>query len=419
MERLIIDGGQRLKGEISVGGAKNHALKVIAASVLSTEDWVISNVPKIADILALLEIIVDLGGSVEWQDAHTVKINNAGIREPKLNPTLVRKLRASVVLLGPLLARFGEVRFPHPGGCVIGQRPIDIFLDGFKELGISVEEDGEAYHFKAKKIVGTTYVFPRMSVSATETLMLAATLAEGTTVLKFAACEPEIEALGNFLNETGAKISGAGTHTVTIEGVQKIGGGRARIIPDRLEAGTFAIMAAATRGEITIRDCEPLHLEVPWKLLRQAGVDLEIGSDWVKVRRDGPLRPVNLVTHEYPGFITDLQAPFTVLMTQAEGLSMIHETIYEGRLFYIDKLNKMGANVIMCDPHRVVVMGPAQLHGTKLESPDIRAGIALVIAALAAEGRSHIENVYQIDRGYERIDERLSALGAKISRETI
>lgn len=417
MERLLIEGGQLLKGEIKVNGAKNSALKIIASTVLTDEWCRLENIPAIADVLVLFDILREMGAEVRKIDTHTYEICCASLREPKLPAHLVKKLRASVVLLGPLLARYREAIMPHPGGCVIGERPIDIFLDGFAALGVEVTESEEYYHFSAKKLTGTTFVFPRISVTATEALMLAACLAQGKTTLKFAACEPEIEDLAQWLNERGAKIQGAGTHTIIIEGVQRIKGGNKRIMPDRLEAGTFAMLGAAIGEHVVINDCEPKHLEVPWKLLRQAGVNLELHQNSVAVRRSAKLKATNLITHEYPGFITDLQAPFTVLMTQAEGLSLIHETIYEGRLFYIDKLNKMGARIIMCDPHRVVVLGPAKLYGASLESPDIRAGIALVIAALVAEGKSRIENIYQIDRGYEAIDQRLQALGARLERK--
>ncbi|MDP3964950.1 MAG: UDP-N-acetylglucosamine 1-carboxyvinyltransferase [bacterium] len=417
MERLVIEGGQPLSGDIAVGGAKNAALKVIASTLLTNQPCRIENVPVIEDVKVLLEILSQMGATVEAVDEHAYTISSAGITDPKLPLDLAKKLRASIVLLGPLLARFGEVEFPHPGGCVIGQRPIDIFLDGFRSLGVEVTETETGYHCKAKKLQGSNFVFPRISVTATETLMMAACLAEGQTVLKFAACEPEVEYLAEYLNQRGAKIKGAGTHTITITGVEEMKGGDTTVIPDRIEVGTFAMLGAATRSTLTIHNCEPDHLAVPWKILHQAGVKFELGSDSVSILPSETLRAVNLVTHEYPGFVTDLQAPFTVLMTQAEGHSLIHETIYEGRLFYVDKLNKLGANIILCDPHRAVVMGPSKLFGGKIESPDIRAGIAMVIAALVAEGKSQIENVYQIDRGYEAIDARLQALGAKIHRE--
>ncbi|MDD5342127.1 MAG: UDP-N-acetylglucosamine 1-carboxyvinyltransferase [Patescibacteria group bacterium] len=416
MERFIIEPGNLLEGEIRVNGAKNSALKILASTLLSEGSCRIENVPDIADIRVMLEILRDLGAAVEQIDSHTYQIDTSRIDKPVLKPELVRKLRASVVLLGPILARFGEVKFPHPGGCVIGQRPIDIFLDGFKALGVEITEDSEGYLFRTKRLSGNTFVFPRMSVTATETLMSAATLAKGTTRLIFAVCEPEVEELANYLNSRGAKIKGAGTHTITIEGVKSLTGGDIKIMPDRIETGTFAILGALAGREIVIRDCDPAHLEVPWKILGQAGVKFELSRDQVKVWHSPDLIATNLVTHEYPGFVTDLQAPFTVMMTQAKGLSLIHETIYEGRLFYIDKLNKMGAKIIMCDPHRVVVLGPTKLVGGKFESPDIRAGIALVIAALISSGKSEIDNIYQIDRGYEAIDERLRSLGAKITR---
>ncbi|MDD5567536.1 MAG: UDP-N-acetylglucosamine 1-carboxyvinyltransferase [Patescibacteria group bacterium] len=416
MERFIIEPGNLLEGEIRVNGAKNSALKILASTLLSEGPCRIENVPDIADIRVMLEILRDLGAAVEQIDSHTYQIDTSRIDKPVLKPELVRKLRASVVLLGPILARFGEVKFPHPGGCVIGQRPIDIFLDGFKALGVEITEDAEGYLFRTKRLSGNTFVFPRMSVTATETLMSAATLAKGTTRLIFAVCEPEVEELANYLNSRGAKIKGAGTHTITIEGVKSLTGGNVKIMPDRIETGTFAILGALAGREIVIRDCDPAHLEVPWKILGQAGVKFELSRDQVKVWHSPDLIATNLVTHEYPGFVTDLQAPFTVMMTQAKGLSLIHETIYEGRLFYIDKLNKMGAKIIMCDPHRVVVLGPTKLVGGKFESPDIRAGIALVIAALISSGKSEIDNIYQIDRGYEAIDERLRSLGAKITR---
>lgn len=419
MERFIIEGGKELSGEITVNGAKNSALKIIASTILSDDTCRIENVPDIADIRALVEILRDIGADVKQENANTYEITCSGVKDPVLKPELVKKLRASVVLLGPLLARFGEVKFPHPGGCVIGQRPIDIFLDGLMALGSEIVEADDYYHFKAKKLIGSTFVFPRISVTATETLMLAACLAKGTTILKFAACEPEIEYMAEYLNQRGARIRGAGTHTVIIEGVNSLRGGQTKIIPDRLETGTFAILGALAGKEILIKECEPKHLEVPWKIFHQAGMRFDIGENSVTIYRSPELKATNLITHEYPGFITDLQAPFTVLMTQAKGMSLIHETVYEGRLFYIDKLNKMGANIIMCDPHRAVVLGPAQLRGGKLESPDIRAGIALVIAALIAEGKSTIENIYQVDRGYEAIDKRLQTLGANIKRVAV
>jgi UDP-N-acetylglucosamine 1-carboxyvinyltransferase len=303
----------------------------------------------------------------------------------------------------------------HPGGCVIGQRPIDMFLFGFRALGAEVIENEHQYTLRAKKLKGAKIVMPWIAVTATEAIMMTACLAEGITTIINAAMEPEIPALADYLNSCGAKISGAGTPVITIDGVDKISGGQCVLIPDRIEAGSFIIMGLATGSEIRVTDINPSHLETVIANLQKAGAKLEIGSDYI-ITKPSQLAGIELRTHEYPGFPTDLQAPFTVLMTQAKGLSLIHETIYEGRLFYTDKLNQMGAHIIMCDPHRVIVNGPAKLSGRRLESPDLRAGMALLIAGLVAQGKTAVENIYQIERGYENIIARLQGLGANIEK---
>ncbi len=414
MEKYIIKGGLELHGEISVSGAKNEALKVIAAAVLSEDVCTIKNVPDIEDINRLIEILEDLGATVERSD-HRLVINPAKINKTEPTPELIRKLRASVMFAGPLLARFGEVTMAHPGGCVIGQRPIDMFLAGFRALGAEVIENEHQYTLRAKKLKGAKIVMPWIAVTATESLMMTACLAEGTTTIINAAMEPEIPALADYLNSCGAKISGAGTPIITIAGVEKISGGTCALIPDRIEAGSFVIMGLATGSEIKVTNLNPNHLETVITNLQKTGANLEIGSDYI-ITRPSKLKGIELRTHEYPGFPTDLQAPFTVLMTQAKGISLIHETIYEGRLFYTDKLNQMGAHIIMCDPHRVIVNGPAELSGKTLESPDLRAGMALVIAGLVASGKTAVENIYQIERGYENIISRLKGLGANIEK---
>jgi len=415
MPKFIINGGKKLKGEIKVNGAKNAALKIIAASLLSEEKITIKNCPNIEEVNRLLELCTDLGVHVK-RDHEEVQLSAAKIKTTKLNPELVKKIRVSVMLIGPLLARLGEVTMPHPGGCAIGQRPIDIFIDGFKRLGAHVEENSEGYIFKAKKLKGASFFFPVISVTATESLMMTATLAEGTTILKNCACEPEIPALADYLNRCGAKISGAGTNTIIIEGVDKLSAGIFEVMPDRVEAGSFAILGALCGNPIRVTHCQPELLESLWAAFDRMGVPYKLGKDWVEVKATDKLKAINLVTHEYPGFITDLQQPFVVLLTQAAGVSLVHETIFEGRLFYTDKLNQMGASIIMCDPHRVIVHGPICLVGRKLESPDLRAGFALVLAGLIAEGTTEIDNIYQIDRGYEKIEQRLKAVGADIRR---
>lgn len=417
MSKFIIEGPAELSGKIRVSGAKNAALKIIPASLLSSNKIRIENLPDIEDVSRSLELIEDLGGSVS-RGRHYCEIEVAKIEKIFLEPKFANKLRASIMFVGPLLARLGEVHFPHPGGCVIGAgtRPIDLFLEGFKAMGAEIEHDGTSYVLKAKKLQGCTYFFTTVSVTGTESLMMTATLAEGATVLKNCAMEPEIKALADYLNDQGARIQGAGTPTIVIEGVDRLTAGTFTIIPDRIEAGTFAIMAAATKSELTITDCEPEHIENLLTILRNIGVPMEIGPDWLTIKPCQKLESHSIKTHEYPGFPTDLQSPYTVLATQMEGNTLIHETIYDRRLLFTDMLTQMGADITMCDPHRVVVNGPAQLVGKKLTSPDLRAGIAMIIAGLMATGTTEIDNIYQIDRGYEEIDIRLKSLGAKITR---
>lgn len=414
MEKYLIQGGGKLKGEIKVAGAKNHALKVLAACVMMDGECVIKNMPRIEDIFRMIEVMEGLGAKASWEGS-TLTIDCSSISGSKPDFELARKFRASMMLAGPLLARFGKVSMPHPGGCIIGKRPIDLFMEGFRVMGAKIDEDENAFEIKAPKLTGGRIVMTKVAVTATESLMMTACLAKGTTVIVNAAMEPEIPALADFLNSCGAKISGAGTSEITIEGVDKLNPGECEIIPDRIEAGSFIMMGLITGSEIKVSDCNPGHLEVVLATLEKAGAKMEIGDDYV-ITKPSKLRGTELRTHEYPGFITDLQAIFTVLMTQADGVSLIHETIFDGRLFYTDKLAQMGANIVMCDPYRVIVNGPTPLYGRTLESPDLRAGMALVLAGLVAKGRTAIENIYQIERGYENIIERLQSLGANISK---
>ncbi len=418
MSTLIINGQKPLAGEIKVGGAKNAALKIIPAAILSKEPITISNLPDIEDTKRSLEMFTALGGEIQT-DAHSVTLQLKKTAHQELDPHLAKKFRASIMFVGPLLARTGEVSFPHPGGCVIGAgtRPIDLFIEGFKCLGAEVIIKDDVYHLKAKKLKGNEYFFTKISVTGTESLMMTAVLAEGITTLKNCAQEPEITELANYLNKCGAKISGAGTSTIIIQGVKEICGGVFTIIPDRIETGTFAILAAATRSPLTITHCQPAHIEILLSIFTQMGIDFTIGEDWLKMNSFPKVLPAySLKTHEYPGFPTDLQSPFTVLMTQAQGSSLIHETIYDRRLLFTDMLTQMGANITMCDPHRVVVQGPTTLHGKSLTSPDLRAGISMIIAGIIAQGTTKIDNIYQIERGYQNIENRLKAIGVDISR---
>lgn len=419
MAQFRITGQQPIHGTVIVEGAKNHALKVIAASLLSKEEMLISRMPNIGDTRLLLDILEAMGAKVRHDMVKgIVAINTSAVKNGEMPAELVRGIRASAVLMGPLLARFGEVTIAHPGGCVLGRRPIDIFLDGFRAMGATITETGDTTRCRALRLRGGHIFMPQVSVTATETLMMAAVLADGTTVLENAACEPEIPALAAYLNRHGAKIRGAGTPTIAVDGVKKISAGPCAVMPDRLETGTFAILAAAARGNVRIEKCDPSHIGALLALFDRMGVPYRQGKNWFEVNAKGkkPFVAVNMKTHEYPGFATDLQAPMTVLLTQCDGLSLVHETIFEGRLFYVDKLNRMGANIILCDPHRAMVQGPTKLRGKTLESPDIRAGMALVIAGLIARGETMIDNIQQVERGYANVVERLQSLGAHIER---
>ncbi len=418
-DKFVIKGQTPLRGEIPVKGAKNAALKALAASLILDQPSRILNVPEIEDISRLVEIIEDLGVEIS-KNGSTYEVKNPKILKNTIAPHLHQKTRSSMMLAAPILLQHGEVTFAYPGGCVIGNRPIDFFLQGFKKFGIDVEDHDGGYTLRGgKNLKPAKIVFTRISVTGTEAMMMLACKVKGRSEIINAAMEPEVVSLANFLNSCGAKISGIGSPHLIIEGVETLSGGDFETIPDRIEAGTFAIMAAATNSEIKVTGIVPEHLEVLWQLFEQIGVSFELGVNSVTIKPTSlPLKavPKDIITHEYPGFPTDLQAPMTVLMTQVNGSSLIFETIYEGRLFYVDKLNSMGAKIFMADPHRVMVNGPTNLFGKKITSPDIRAGMAMVIAGLIADGETEIDNIYQIDRGYERIEERLKAISAEIER---
>lgn len=417
MSKFIIEGKQKLSGSFIVGGAKNNAQIMLPACLLSKETMTITNLPLIDGVEKSLELLEDLGVKIKKIEGG-VELNTAKINSTELDAKLADKFRTSVMFVGPLLARFGEVKFPHPGGCVIGAsgRPIDLFLEGFKKMGAEIIIEEKCYHIKAKKLQGCDYFFALMSVTGTQSLMMTACLAKGTTILRNCAMEPEIKALADYLNNQGARIIGAGTSTITIEGVDELSGGICNIIPDRIEAGSIALLAAASNSEIEIKNCNPEHLLCLLNTFDKINVNYEKGDNYLLIKKSDKIISRDIKTHEYPGFPTDLQSPYVVLMTQAHGTSLVQETIYDRRLIWTDMLSQMGANITTCDPHRVVVQGPSVLYGKHLISPDIRAGIALVIAGLIAEGTTEIDNIYQIDRGYEKLENRLIALGAKIER---
>ena len=410
-----------LTGSIEVRGAKNDALKAFAASPLFSGPITIKNVPRIEDIARTCELLRDLGISVRKESGRMFIVDPHAFRGHMLTSHIAEQLRASIVLAGPLLARQGVAVFPYPGGCVIGKRPIDIFLDGWKAMGVRVREKGSHYELSASRLHGADITFRTISVTATETLMMTAVLARGTTILRNVAMEPEIPHLASFLNASGAHIEGAGTSTIRIVGRRgKLleGGGTFVTIHDRIEAGSFAILGALRGNHLKIKNCNPEHVGALLQMLKDAGAKIRVGTDWIEVSRPAHLKAIDIKTREYPGFVTDLQAPAMVLLTQARGTSLVFETIFDGRLNYIHDLNRMGAHIVMCDPHRALASGPTPLHGRELEGPDLRAGLAFIIAAAIAKGESVIGNAYQIDRGYEAIDRRLRSIGVDIRRET-
>lgn len=416
MQSFVIQGQASLHGTIPVYGAKNFALKVLPATLLMPGGHLITNVPTIQDVLTLEKILGRLGAKVESSGrSRTITVPQKVATTLPIE--LAPKIRASIMLLGPLLARMGKVILPQPGGCSLGRRPIDLFIQAFQAMGAKVTCVGESYHFSAKKLKGARIIFPRISVTGTETVLMAATLASGTTTIVNAAMEPEIPALAEWLNQCGANISGAGTSKIIIHGVKHLKPKPVEIIPDRIEAGSFAILAAATRSRLRITHCRPSDLEVPLYILSQMGVEMKTTASEIHIMNvPKELKSVDIFTHEYPGFPTDIQAPMTVLLTQAQAESRVTESLFDGRLLFSDQLNKMGADITLSGAHTAFIKGPTPLVGRRLESPDIRAGLAFVIAALIAKGETQIDNAYMIDRGYESLEDRLKKIGANIQR---
>ncbi|MBI4130130.1 UDP-N-acetylglucosamine 1-carboxyvinyltransferase [Candidatus Roizmanbacteria bacterium] len=416
MSKFIINGGKKLNGTIHVAGNKNAVLPIMAASLLIDEEVVLDNVPQIKDVAAMMTILRSLGATVEQPKPHMLIINTTSVDSYEVLPEYAKQLRASVLLLGPLYGRFGHVKLPHPGGDVIGKRNIDTHLDGFIHLGATVKTAHELYELSHKKTTDEVVIFlDEPSVTGTENLMMASVLGKGTVRLHNAAKEPHIVCLGEFLKKAGAKIVGLGTDNMVIEGVTKLSGIKHTVHPDYLEEGTFAVLAAASGSTFAITGGFHDEIRSPLHVLSHMGIRLNVNSDTLIVI-PSELRACEkrVQAMPHPGFPTDLMSPFIVLGTQAKGEMLFHDPLYESRMFFVDKLIRMGAKITICDPHRVIVYGPTKLHGTYLNTPDIRAGIALVIAALIAEGESIIDNAEIIERGYERLDERLRALGADI-----
>jgi UDP-N-acetylglucosamine 1-carboxyvinyltransferase len=414
MKSIIINGGKKLKGEVAISGAKNAALPILAAGLLCEGTHRISNVPLLADVKTLGKILQNMGVSFERQD-QDILIDSTGLANPEAPYDLVRTMRASVLVLGPLVARMGKARVSLPGGCAIGARPINLHLMGLEKLGASVEIEHGYVLAKAKKLRGAHIYFDTVTVTGTENIMMAAVLAQGETVLENAAREPEITDLANALIRMGAKIEGAGTDIITIQGVEKLLPMNYTVMPDRIETGTFVIAAAITNGSITIKNCFPGHLDAVLSKVVEAGAEVKTEDGTIHVSGARKIRPVNIKTLEYPGFPTDMQAQFMSLMSLAEGTSVINETIFENRFTHVAELQRMGAN-IQTDGRSAIVKGVSKLSAAPVMATDLRASASLILAGLAAEGQTVISRIYHLDRGYENIEQKLSALGADIKR---
>lgn len=418
MDKFRITGGHPLKGRVSISGAKNSALPCMAAAILTAEKVTLHNIPYVRDIITQRRLLEDIGATVLTPELRTHQISAPHIEIFEAPYELVKTMRASVLALGPLLARFGKAKVSLPGGCAIGTRPIDLHLAGFEQLGAEVKlEKGDVVaRAPDGRLRGAEINFVKATVTGTENLMMAATLARGKTTLNNAAREPEITDLAELLNKMGARIRGAGTSSIQIEGVEALGGAEHTIIPDRIETGTFLIAAAITRGDLEIRDCRPEHSCALIAQLREVGVELEeLNQSTLRVRGEPELKARDVTTQPHPGFPTDMQAQYMTLMTQASGRAAIAETVFENRFMHVSELQRMGAR-IQIDGHTARVDGPVQLTGAPVTASDLRASASLVLAGLIAEGETSITRVYHIDRGYERIEAKLRAVGADIER---
>ena len=415
MDRFVIDGGTPLSGTIPVSGSKNSALPILIATLLTDEPCVIENCPTgLRDIRTTVRLLESLGKKVSV-DGATVRVESTGSLKTQAPYDIVKQMRASVLAAGPLLARFGLVRVPIPGGCAIGLRPIDIHLKGFETMGARRIADQGDIIMSAPRLNATTIKLRFPSVGATENLMLAAAVTPGRTVIKNAAREPEIEDLGAFLTRLGAKVTGAGTSTVVVDGRAKLGGARHRVIPDRIEAGTYLIATAATRGKVRVQGAEAAHLEAVLAALKRTGATIKTGRGWIEIEMVKRPKSTPVKTAPHPGFPTDLQAPWMSLMTLATGFTKIREAVFENRFMHAAELGRMGAQIAVSGPE-AVVGGVESLSGAPIMASDLRAGAALLIAALAAKGRTVISRVYHVDRGYEAVERKLARVGARVER---
>jgi UDP-N-acetylglucosamine 1-carboxyvinyltransferase len=423
MEKFVIEGGHPLSGVVTPSGNKNAALPLLAACLLTDEPVTLRRLPSIGDVETMGELLSDVGVSVEKLDSRTWRVHARDIRTSALNPQLFGRIRGSITLAGPMLARTGVVHLPRPGGDVIGRRRVDTHFLALGALGAEVDTDS-TFRLRSEHLRGADILLDEASVTGTENAIMGAALARGTTVIRNAACEPHVQDLCRLLCRLGAQIEGIGSNTLTIHGVERLGGGEHTIGPDYMEVGSYIALAAVTSSELLIKDAAPEHLRMVGLVFERLGVQFEIRGNDVFVPADQPLTIVSdiggaiptIADAPWPAFPADLMSIAVVLASQSRGTALIHEKMFESRLYFVDKLIAMGARIILCDPHRCVVQGPSPLHGEEAESPDIRAGMALLIAALCAEGQSIIRNIRQIDRGYERVEDKLRSLGARIER---
>jgi UDP-N-acetylglucosamine 1-carboxyvinyltransferase len=413
MDELIIEGGRRLKGTVTVSGAKNAALPLMAATILAPGKHILSNVPEVADLRTMKKLLSFIGAEVTGE--HPIHIDSTGMTEYEAPYDIVKTMRASSLVLGPLLARFGRARVSMPGGCAIGARPLNLHLKALEQMGADITLAEGYIEAKAKRLKGATISFDHVTVTGTENIMMAATAAKGTTIIENAAKEPEVANLADYLRSMGAHIEGEGTDVITIEGTDALTAGEERIIPDRIEAGTFLVAAALTGSSIRIENCEPKHLTTLIHKLEEAGVTFEIGDDYIVPNAPRRLTATNATTAPHPGFATDLQAQFMAAMTLAEGTSIVTETIFENRFMHVSELCRLGADITI-EGSSAIIKGVKRLKGAPVMATDLRASASLVIAALVASGETRIQRIYHLDRGYAHIDEKLTSLGARITR---
>ena len=419
MERLIIKGGNQLHGQVDCSGAKNAGLPILASTILLDDVAKIGNLPHLQDITTMLELLNSMGSHINFDESGYIEINSSNINLPEARYELVKTMRASILVMGPLIARYGQAKISQPGGCDIGSRPIDFHLSGLEKMGAEIKSDSKYIYLKADKLQPIEFEFPKISVTGTENLMMAAVFTKGKTILKNCAKEPEVVELANFLNKCGASIHGAGEYNIEINGVDTLRGAEWDVLFDRIEAGTYLVAGAITNGNVVVNKIEPKTIQVLSDKLIEMGVNVSSGKDWVEVdATSSEITCINLNTKPFPGFPTDMQAQFMALNTIASGSCIIEETVFENRFQHVSQLRKMGADIVLSQ-NKAFVNGVPNLVGSKVKASDLRASASLVLAGLVGKNRTQIDNIYHIDRGYECIEEKLNKLGADIIREPV